>query len=108
MNKERKPRYWLLDALLLAMMVLLYLVMQANISSTGKQLLEIGMVVLGSGLMGLWIYANADALEADEQRKREQRPAPEQAAGLRPRLNERQRHYLEVKNASLRHAPEEP
>ena len=107
MKKERKATWWKLNILMVAMLALLFLITIAHLSSFARKLLEIGVIVLGFALAGGWIYANADALEAEAQHKQAGKRQPWQPAWRRPGLNRRQRHYLRIKHEPTRQSSEE-
>ena len=107
MKKEPTPRWWQLDSLMIAMMAVLFLITIADVRPLVRQLLEIGTVTLGYVLISLWIYMNADALEAEARRKESEVRQPWHPAWWRPGLNTRQRHYLAVIKGTIRPASKE-
>lgn len=96
MKKERKPTWWKLSSLMIALLAVLFLASTAQVSPFTRQLLEIGVIIIGYVLIGVWVYTNAAALEAEAQRKRAKKRQPWRPARGRPGLNGRQSHFLHI------------
>jgi len=69
MNEKSKPSWWLLDGVVAGTLLGLVAVQWAVPSPLVRQLLQVAAVVLGYGLMVMWLRANASALEAEEWRR---------------------------------------
>ena len=69
MKKKSKPTWWLAFALAPLMIVLLVIEGQTPGSLVEHRILEIGIVILTFGLMGLWVHANQAALMDEEMEK---------------------------------------
>jgi hypothetical protein len=97
MKRERKPSWWKLNCLMLVILAVLFLITVADLSRLARQLLEAGVVVAGYGMVGAWVYGNADELEAEAQRKKVEERQPWHPSWWRPELNSQQYHYLLIK-----------
>jgi hypothetical protein len=83
-NNYPKPKWWRLYTILPVAVGLLLIDSQLALPSLGHKLVEIGIVLLTSALLGTWVLANAAALEwgdiaADDEARV---AARQQAAGL--------------------------
>jgi hypothetical protein len=65
-NAYPKPRWWRLYAILPLAVALLAIDSQLALPSLGHKLVEILIVIVTVGLMGLWVVANALALECSD------------------------------------------
>ncbi len=72
MNKHR-PNWLALRLLIIALLAGLFIVHQQVAVLWVRELLQAGVVVIGFGLVGLWLHANASALEAEEARRKKER-----------------------------------
>ena len=66
MNEKSKPSWWLLDGVVAGTLLGLVAVQWAVPSPLVRQLLQVAAVVLGYGLMVLWLRANASALDTEQ------------------------------------------
>ena len=69
MNDKFKPSWWLLDGVVVGIILGLLAVQWAVPSPLVRQLLQVAAVVLGYGLMVLWLRANASALDTEQWRR---------------------------------------
>ncbi|MGH2543911.1 MAG: hypothetical protein ACRDIB_14005 [Ardenticatenaceae bacterium] len=67
MKRDNKPRWWLLDILVLLTVALLLWQTRWTLSAEGWQLVVLGIVLLAYGLMALWVWGNREALERKER-----------------------------------------
>jgi hypothetical protein len=65
-NIYPKPKWWRLYAIVPLTLALLVLESQLALPNLGHKLVEILIVVVTVGLMGLWVLANAAALECSD------------------------------------------
>lgn len=107
MKNEGKPTWWKLNILIVAMLALLFLITTAHVPLFAEELLQIGVIVLGFALVGGWVYANADVLEAEARRKQARKRHARHPARRRADLNNRERHYLGVKHGTAGQAANE-
>ncbi|CAG0945448.1 hypothetical protein ANRL1_02354 [Anaerolineae bacterium] len=86
MERKSKPTWWLVFALTPLMIVLLVIESQTPGSIIEHRILEIGIVLLTFGLMGLWVHANQAAL-INEDLEKEQwviEPDPKLGSNMDP------------------------
>ena len=69
MNEKSKPSWWLLDGVVAGTLLGLVAVQWAVPSPLVRQLLQVAAVVLGYGLMVIWLRTNASALDTVQWRR---------------------------------------
>lgn len=67
-NKTIRPRWWLLDLIMVLVMGLLMVDARAHLSESGHQIAAVAVVLLWLVLIASWLRANAFALEQAEGR----------------------------------------
>ena len=66
-NAYPKPKWWRLYAVLPLALALFVLESQLALPDVGHKLVQIGIVLFVVGLIGLWLTANARALELQDE-----------------------------------------
>ncbi len=64
--RKGKPNWWMLYALIPSIPILLVIESRIPGSSLEHRLMEFGIVLLGFGLIALWVHANEPALIEEE------------------------------------------
>ncbi|HBY98753.1 MAG: hypothetical protein M5U01_22190 [Ardenticatenaceae bacterium] len=90
MKKQNRPTWWVLDLIVVAGIGLLFWQHRWPLSPGLRQVVQVLLVLAIYGLMGLWVFANSEALEQQEQPTRgdEQSLSP-----LAPPQTATQAHY---------------
>jgi hypothetical protein len=104
MNRPNRPKHWQLDMFMLLMIVLMFVLMQAHLSSSWETAAQIAWCVLTLLGMGMWVRDNWAALQHEEQQRRPRRRAPDRSGAPQPRtipLTPTQRRFLNVTQAHI-------
>ena len=97
MSKRRKPKWRLLNSLVIGIGLALLLAHQLPLPPLLHQFLLLVLVVLGYGLIGAWVWGNARELEVEtRQRQQAERQQAWQHEAARAPLNARQQHFRRV------------
>ena len=63
-NNTTRPKWRLLDLIIVLAVGLLALDARAHLSQIGHEAAEVGIVLVIFGLIGLWLWTNADAISS--------------------------------------------
>jgi hypothetical protein len=69
-DNNTRPKWRLLNLIVLLAIGLLVLGERANLSPLGREAVEIAIVLAAFGLIGLWLRANAAALAREPRNRR--------------------------------------